>query len=159
MKFIFVILLSALFVSCSSNTHSVILNSQLYHPYCGGAEPSPEQMKGYHTPNNIDIIVAGIKDSILLSIKGTTKVKLQSGTYRWYQGEKQKETQEILTSLKNDLGSNYIIQGQSCIDEWKNNPDGTFSISEKTDTIYLTLRYNCYTGLFPCVNYNGPRYP
>ena len=86
------------------------------------------------------------------------QVKLKKGVYHWYQGDKAKETSDLLESLEKELDTNYVIEGADCINEWKLNKDGAFTVSEKSDTIYLTLEYKCYTGTLPCVKYTGPKY-
>ena len=156
--FFYVIILGAL-VSCSTKKHSVVIYSQLHHPHCGGAAPTEETIKGYDTPNNMDIIIAGQKDSTKWEINGSRNIKLKAGQYSWYQGKKATPTNELLTSLENDLNSNYVIKGADCIDEWKKQKDGVFQIDKYSDTVYLTLQYKCYTGVLPCVNYIGPSYP
>ena len=144
--------------ACASKKQSVVLVSQLHHSHCGGAPPTEETIKGYDAPNNIDIIISGKKDSMVLKIAGNREVMLKLGAYRWYQGSKAKETPQILESLENDLDSNYVIEGANCINQWRAREDGVFTIGEKTDTIYLTLQYKCYTGTLPCVKYIGPKY-
>ena len=141
--FFYVITLGTL-LSCSTKKQSVVIYSQLHHPHCGGAAPTEETIKGYDTPNNIN---------------GSRNIKLRAGSYSWYQGNKATPTNEVLTSLENDLNSNYVIKGADCIDEWKKQKDGVFQIDKYSDTVYLTLKYKCYTGVLPCVNYIGPSYP
>ncbi len=158
MRFFFYLIVMGVFASCAFNKQSIVLNSQLHHSHCGGAPPTEETIKGYDTPNDIDVIIVGKKDSMVLKIAGTRKVKLKKGSYRWYQGDKAKETNDLLGSLENDLDTNYVIEGPDCINEWKLNKDGAFTVSEKSDTIYLTLEYKCYIGTLPCVKYIGPKY-
>ena len=95
---------------------------------------------------------------MVLKIAGNREVLLKRGAYRWYQGDKAKETPQILESLENELDSNYVIEGANCINQWRVREDGVFTIGEKTGTIYLTLQYKCYTGTLPCVKYIGPKY-
>ena len=152
------LLMIGLLSACGSKKHAVVVVSQLHHSHCGGATPTEETIKGYDTPNNMDVIIAGNKDSMVLNIAGTRKVKLKKGVYHWYQGDKAKETSDLLESLEKELDTNYVIEGADCINEWKLNKDGAFTVSEKSDTIYLTLEYKCYTGTLPCVKYTGPKY-
>lgn len=152
------LLMIGLLSACASKKHAVVVVSQLHHSHCGGAPPTEETIKGYDTPNNIDIIIAGKKDSMLLEINGALEMKLKNGTYRWYQENKSVETNELLERLANDLDTNYIIGGAECINQWKAKEDGVFTINEKSDTVYLTLQYKCYTGILPCVKYLGPKY-
>jgi len=158
MRFAFYLIVLGFFASCALKKQSIVLNSQLHHSHCGGAPPTEETIKGYDTPNNMDVIIAGNKDSMVLKIAGTRKVKLKKGVYHWYQGDKAKETSDLLESLEKELDTNYVIEGADCINEWKLNKDGAFTVSEKSDTIYLTLEYKCYTGTLPCVKYTGPKY-
>ena len=71
-----------------------------HHPHCGGAAPTEETIKGYDTPNNMDIIIAGQKDSTKWAINGSRNIKLRAGSYSWYQGNKATPTNEVLTSLE-----------------------------------------------------------
>lgn len=159
MRPIFSLLIICFLASCASKKQSVVFHSQLHHSHCGGVPPTEETIKGYDAPNNMDIIIAGKKDSMVLEINGSLEMKLKSGTYRWYQENKSVETNELLERLESDLDTNYVIEGAECINQWKAKEDGVFTINEKSDTIYLTLQYKCYTGILPCVKYVGPRYP
>ena len=68
-------------MSCSTKKHGVVIYSQLHHPHCGGAAPTEETIKGYDTPNNMDIIIAGQKDSTKWEINGSRNIKLRAGSY------------------------------------------------------------------------------
>mgnify|MGYP001358038596 CR=1 FL=1 len=85
MRPIFSLLIICFLASCASKKQSVVFHSQLHHSHCGGAAPTEETIKGYDAPNNMDIIIAGKKDSMVLEINGSLEMKLKSGTYRWYQ--------------------------------------------------------------------------
>lgn len=158
MRIFYFLLMMGLLSACASKKYDVVIVSQLHHSHCGGAPPTEETIKGYDAPNNIDLIIAGEKDSMVIKIAGTREVMLKSGSYRWYQGDKAKETVYLLKSLENELDSNYVIEGADCINQWRAREDGVFTIGEKTDSIYLTLQYKCYTGTLPCVKYIGPKY-
>ena len=140
---------------------AVVLKTQLHHSHCGGAPPTSETRKGYHTEHKMNVTIVGNNDSISMPIDGNREVKLSPGNYRWYRGAKLTETRDFIEELKMSLDSSFVLQGgTTCIDEWKRKPDGEFSITANTDTIALTLKYRCYTGIlpFPCVKYLGPIY-
>ncbi len=159
MKIIFLSsILATLLISCK---HAVVLKTQLHQSYCGGVPPTNEMLKGYHTEYEMNVTIIGNNDSISMRINGNRKYKFKPGNYRWYRDEKLSETMDIMDRLRMSLDSNFVLLGgSSCIDEWKSKPDGEFSLSSKTDTIALTLKYRCYTGIlpFPCVKYLGPIY-
>ncbi|OUT69985.1 MAG: hypothetical protein CBB76_05160 [Crocinitomicaceae bacterium TMED16] len=147
-----------LLISCKQ---VVFLKAQLHHSHCGGAPPTSETRKGYHTEHEMDVTIIGDNDSIHMHVYGNDEVKLRPGNYRWYRGTKLVETKDFIEELQISLDSNFVLQGgAACIDEWKQKPDGEFSVSSNTDTIALTLKYRCYTGIlpFPCVKYLGPIY-
>jgi len=140
---------------------AVVLKTQLHHSHCGGAPPTSETRKGYHTEHKMNVTIVGNNDSISMRIDGNREVKLRPGNYRWYRGAKLAETKHFIEELRMRLDSNFVIEGgDACIDDWKRKADGEFSVSSNTDTIALTLKYRCYTGIlpFPCVKYLGPIY-
>lgn len=155
---IFSITLFFLIISCKQG---VVLKAQLHHSHCGGVPPTSETKKGYHTEHEMNVTFVGNNDSISMRIDGNRAVKLRPGNYRWYQGAKLAETTDFIEELRMRLDSNFVLQGgATCIDEWKRKPDGEFSVNSNTDTIALTLKYRCYTGIlpFPCMTYIGPIY-
>ena len=158
MKFLVAVVLSVLFISCVSKKHTVVLKTQLYHPYCGGAAPTPEQMKGYYTPMDKSIVLVRTKDTVEVSGQnGEAILKLREGAYQWFQSAKFMKTTRMY-ALLSSLGENFTVEDMSCIDSWKKTPDGAFNVSAESDTVFLTLRLNCYTKLMPCIKYVGPKY-
>jgi hypothetical protein len=152
---------STLFLLLISCKQTVILKAQLHHSYCGGAPPTAGTIKGYDTSHKMHVQILGEHDSMYVLVNGIREVKLRRGNYRWSRGAKLIETKVLLDDLRMSLDSNFVLQGgDACLDEWKRKSDGEFTISPKTDTIVLKLKYGCYTGIlpFPCVKYLGPIY-
>ena len=147
-----------LLISCRQ---TVILKTQLHHSHCGGAPPTAPALNGYATSHQMHVQILGEQDSMYVLVNGIREVKLRRGNYRWSRGAKLIETKVLLDELQMSLDSNFVLQGGSaCLDEWKRKSDGEFKISPKTDTVALTLKYGCYTGILPipCVKYLGPIY-
>ena len=159
MKIIF--FLSTLFLLLISCKQTVILKAQLHHSHCGGAPPTTQAMNGYSTSHKMYVQILGEKDSMYVLVNGIREVKFRRGNYRWSRGAKLIETKVLLDELRMSLDSNFVLEGGSaCLDEWKRKSDGEFTISPKTDTDALKLKYGCYTGTMPipCLKYLGPIY-
>lgn len=147
-----------LLISCKQG---LVLKAQLHHSHCGGAPPTEETKNGYDTPHDMNVIIVGAQDSIKVSIPQTSKVSLKPGNYHWYQENKLKASKDLFDGFQMTLDTSFVMEGGlACIDAWKQKSDGAFRVSRKTDTIALTLKYRCYTGIlpFPCVKYIGPIY-
>tara|TARA_B100000674_G_scaffold254418_1_gene209783 strand:- start:3943 stop:4425 length:483 start_codon:yes stop_codon:yes gene_type:complete len=156
-----ILLLSTFIFLLFSCKNVVVLKAQLHHSHCGGVPPTPESLKGFDTEHDMHVLIVGENDSIHLRVNGVREAKLRPGNYHWYQGAKLAETEVLLEDLRMSLDSNFVLDGGTvCIDEWKKKFDGAFTVSQKTDTVVLNLKYRCYTGIlpFPCVKYLGPIY-
>ena len=103
-----------LLISCKQ---VVVIKTQLHHSHCGGAPPTAETEKGYHTEHEMNVTIIGNNDSISMRIDGNREVKLRPGNYRWYRGAKLAETKDFIEELRMSLDSNFVIEGgDACID-------------------------------------------
>ena len=62
----------------SQKSKVIAIYSQLLSPHCGGAAPTEETIKGYDTPNNMDIIIATkrLNGNGRLTARATSKLQV-----------------------------------------------------------------------------------
>lgn len=154
--------------SANDNLHTVELHGTVYHPYCGGAKPSPDVEKGYYesmkfgsfklfkgTVYNGENELVQVTD---LDEAGNVTLQLADGDYLLMRSDK---FLSIADFMKNNGPANeihYVIKDQSCFKTWMNTPDLIFSVH--TDTVIeLRDKAKCWVGTNPCLEYIGPPAP
>jgi len=142
---------------------NIKLKSLVHSPYCGGAYPDESQKNGYISPSgqNKYIITtdsinksSGIKTSIIKADDGLFHISVNTGKYYVFQVDKNLPLKDF---MERHQGNQYIKADSSCFKKWKNSPDFSF-LAEKDTTYEIMYRSRCFTGTYPCIEYNGP-YP
>ena len=137
---------------------------QIHYPYCGGASPPPELEQGRFSSMSNSSFFIVIKedssrtpvDSFITDKKGYFEIKLIPDEYSIFGTNKMLSFEEFIKSHNGD-GQNTFSLGTECLQEWYNKPD--FVLNAKNDTMINIMFYSqCYTGINPCLMYNGP-YP
>ncbi len=137
---------------------------QIHFPYCGGASPPPELEQGRFSPTANSSFFIVIKedssrtpvDSFITDKKGYFEIKLIPDEYSIFSADKMRPFSDFIENKGGD--GNYILsRGTDCLKEWYNTPD--YALNAKQDTMINIIFYSrCYTGINPCLIYNGP-YP
>jgi hypothetical protein len=170
-----VVILLALFCcnSCATSNHqhnqkkhSIRIYGTVHKPYCGGAQPTREQVGGYTNPlkNESYTVYEGTKYSTDLKPvneftfdeNGKTLLKLSPGNYLLMHSDK-KLTSDAFQKKNSDLpGKLYKIKDNSCFTTWQNAPDFQFEVKHDT-LILLQKQSKCHVGTNPCIEYIGPQ--
>ncbi len=134
-------------------------------PYCGGAPPPHEEEFGIFYPfANTEFYLVFENDSsrkaqykIVTDERGCFEIYIKPGTYSLFSKQKMLPFEEFYEINKEVSNSNLMSWGKSCYKKWYNTPDFVFTASRDT---FLFVEYgeSCYTGMNPCLIYNGP-YP
>ncbi len=136
-----------------------------YHPYCGGAAPTPEQLKNRYSPeiNDFVLINTNTNDTIYFSTnnRGIATFNLYPGQYII------KEKYKIIPFK--DFYKKYFVksdnfaesQGIQCYKKWWQSNLTKFEITRDTRLLKLevTISESCFTGKNPCLKFIGPPPP
>ena len=163
------IVLACLFSSCKVGVN---LSAHVHHPYCGGAQPTPEMLKGNLSPMDT-VFILKKKDKYLvdyvtnqkarppltiLDENGKIEFKLKKGEYLFFIKDKLmlNNNQFIKKYAKNDKW--HVFKGNDCLLKWKTTPDKIIEL-DKDKSRKIILKSKCFVGLNPCLNYTGPLPP
>ena len=144
--------------SCKMN---LSLNAYVHHPYCGGAEPTPEMQEGWNKPMDTLIIRKALGDKkivVALNENGETKITLSKGKYMIYHKDKALNNEQFIKKYTSK-DKWYIFEGDSCLLNWKKTPDGIVELTKKDQAETIIIRTHCFIGINPCVDYVGPPPP
>jgi hypothetical protein len=138
---------------------------QTHQPYCGGAKPSEEMMKGTTTfsANQTFYLKPGLshvkETPVFMSFQtdenGQFEIKIPAGDYVVLSQDKIDSFETYLKKYK--VTSTYVeYLGEDCS---KRNYDAAdFILRVKSDTtVVYTYKSKCHTGTNPCVRYTGPQ--
>ena len=159
-------LINILFVFLSVLTSckgTLDLSAHVHVPYCGGAKPTPEMEKGRLDPVDTVLItkVSSRKMSMIqipLDINGFAQIKLPKGDYNLFHKNKGLSIEELKKLYLPTNNKWYTYKGDSCLMFYISTPDLGFKVSKKTEYKAL-FRSRCFTGVNPCIIYNGPLPP
>ena len=139
-----------------------------YLPYCGGAKPADEQLKGSSIPltNTSFIIKTGHEnhDSIPVLVTFTTdvmgkaKLRLSPGSYQVLFTEKA----QTFSAFYQELGQGSVHlkpKPESCFRNWWRRPEAILKIQDSILSYQIFLEAKCETGFNPCLTYTGPKRP
>lgn len=143
-----------------SKTNVKIIVRQ-YHPYCGGAAPTPDRLNNYSNYGD-ELIVTRVSDStrsVLKSYEGEYLAFLPPGKYVVMEKYKDVEFEEFVNTYRRS-GTYYMDSSDDCYKLWWKSNILSFEIIHEDTLISLeaTINANCFTGINPCVQYTGP-YP
>lgn len=165
------LLLGALLISgCASTqaSYQIRLNVSDHIPHCGGAFPSPDQMKGVDEAVTGEVfgLISGktfsdsMQEPILLRLdeKGSCSLDLQPGTYSLVLLDKWMESASFMKKYSEYDAQLYKVKDAACFEKWRTTVDYIFEVNR--DSIFTYIRQNnCYTGAHPCLEYIGPKAP
>ena len=166
---LFAFVLVCLFSSCKVGLN---LSAHVHHPYCGGAQPTPEMLKGNLSPMDT-VFILKKKDKYLvdyvtnqkarppltiLDENGKIEIQLKKGEYHFFIKDKLmlNNNQFIKKYSRNDKW--HVFKGNDCLLKWKTTPDQTINLNKDKDK-KIILKSKCFVGLNPCLNYTGPLPP
>ncbi|MDG1842333.1 MAG: hypothetical protein P8I93_08305 [Crocinitomicaceae bacterium] len=166
---LFAFVLVCLFSSCKVGLN---LSAHIHHPYCGGAQPTPEMLKGnLSAMDTVFIIKKTDKDLVnyvtnqkvippltILDNNGKIEIQLKKGEYHFFMKDKLilNNNQFIKKYSKNDKW--HVFKGNDCLLKWKSTPDQTINL-DRDKSKKIILKSKCFVGLNPCLNYTGPLPP
>lgn len=167
--------------SCATNKapvekplHSVVLKFQKHEPFCGGAYPNPEQLRGWVSPitNQQYAIFKAENDSVKHSQKAkplgvykTDSLGLIHGAFStgYYYAVHVDKTMSFENFYKkHEIQSDQYRQsgGRPCFKEWYATPEMRFQVvSRGLNKFEVTLQSYCFIGLMRCISWVGPMPP
>ena len=161
---LFSILFICVLSSCSMRKVSVFV--EVYHPYCGGAKPTPEVARGVKTPfkgekvavyrMNDDLKSSRFNKWIQLDSTGNWNGKLKMGSYNIFRADKMLSVEEIEKKYRKPDNEMYAFVGLEILTAWKATPDFTVEVKENSE-VKIELTEKCFVGLNPCMKYIGPK--
>lgn len=136
--------------------------------YCGGAQISPEMMKGYSTPQpyagKVFYIRKGktnnLKEPVIVSFtvdpSGKFSFQLPPGTYSIIQEQQLKEIK-----MSDYTNSQFIFADEACLKNWWLKPYHILEVKNKDiNKLYFEFYHPCFINSdIPCLQYNGPMPP
>ena len=146
----------------NENTKVTIAGTVRVHkPYCGGVYPTPEQEMGTFVPMQAEFHLVTESDTSRTSVmsfsadkNGHFEIKIEKGKYFIFTTNKMMPLKQFLhVNVSNDR---YVYTlGEECLTKWYNTPDYILD-TEKETHIDIIFYSACFTGINPCLNYNGP---
>lgn len=147
---------------------NVSIKGLVQHPYCGGAEPSPEVAGGRKIPmsNEAYSIVRGtsyirrmpVYRSIVFDKDGVANVQLEKGNYMLIKTEKLLPFAEFKKRNSTLFTNHYSFKGDECFENWATTADFSFTVKDQS-VIVFEQTASCWTNRNPCLEYNGPEAP
>lgn len=152
----------------SQNTCSVHVHLVDHKPYCGGAFPTSDQLKGFVEPitGNVYRLIA---DTVILEFSekgkelffndsGEVQMELKSGGYSLVLADKWLPVEDFMQKYSSSDPRLYRIKGRECFEKWKSSVDFSFTLSSDTSLVFIRKNH-CNTFWNPCIEYIGPASP
>lgn len=136
-----------------------------YYPYCGAASPSEDQLNNYSLCANTTFLLTnkqtGTQNKVTTNDEGFLLLNLPKGEYGLKETYKDCSFDEFVTKMRTFEGNYYFDAGLDCYKTWWASNFLEFSIDESTLSIDKQFVFSeaCFTGINPCVIYNGPMPP
>jgi hypothetical protein len=155
---------------CVSSQRICSVHFQLidHKPHCGGAFPSPEQLKGYDEPITgtvyrivADTMLKDVRENgqvLELDDQGHAIMSLKAGNYSLVLADKWLSTEDFMQKYGNVDTRLYKLKGGECFEKWKATVDFTFVLGADTSMVF-TRKNVCHTYWNPCIEYIGPASP
>jgi hypothetical protein len=149
----------------STKTVAVKGTIQTHQPYCGGAKPTEEMMKGTTTlsANQTFYLKPGIshvkKEPVFMTFKtdenGQFNISVPMGDYVVLSQDKIDSYEAYLKKYK--VTSTYVeYLGDECSKRNYEAADFILRVQSDTTVVY-TYKSRCQTGTNPCLRYTGPQ--
>jgi len=156
-----ILLINQAFKKYENNKVTITGTVKVHKPYCGGASPTYEQEMGYYVPLQAELHLVKEGDITRTSVmsfsadkNGHFEIKVEKGKYFIFKTNKMIPLKQFLhVNVGNDR---YVYTlGEECLTKWYNTPDYILD-TEKETFIDIIFYSSCFTGINPCLNYNGP---
>jgi len=152
--------LMMLLSSCGAKT--IFIQIQTHTPHCGGARPTPETAKGV-TQAADQYRFAIYKDGetkeykkMTMDADGMWNGRLKPGKYNIFREDKTLTILEIKAKYKLSSSELFSYLGDDCLEKWRAEPDFKLEVVDGTIEYKFVLDIPCYTGMKPCLKYEGP---
>lgn len=136
---------------------------------CGGAVPTPEQLKEMATPKPMkgkkyyvrkgqhNSITSPIVAELSLNDMGQYEIHLETGIYSVVSSEKKDKVfyNEMLKLYIKET-EHYTAMDKKCLDQWLQTPDFIIEVKGKDTTVNHNFQEPCSWNKVPCANYKGP---
>lgn len=141
--------------------YNVTIKILQYHPYCGGAAPSPDQLNNYSNYGG-ELILTNLNTgnkSSLFAKNGVYQTYLEIGSYSIKEKYKDVSFEEFMKSNSRE-GGFYSGGTEECYKMWWESRLFQFEVTSIDSVINLetSIGSRCFTGNNPCIQYTGP-YP
>ena len=160
MKSIQIVAILIFLSSCNNQKLAIHINK--WKPYCGGAKPTEDMLKGLKTPfsgEKFKLYFIGEISSekiITLDEYGNWKGKIPKNvSCEIYRLDKTISLDELRKKYSKELGKFYTIIEDKEIILWQKQADFIIPIVTKK-RISFDIQDKCFVGLNPCIRYIGP---
>ena len=143
---------------------NVEITISYYSPYCGGAAPTPEILEQQNMlQSNSSFLLVDLKTDSIKTVQtnevGILYLNLKEGHYGIRKHFKNCSFEDFQKQNPEPTGSYYVAdQSDNCYLNWWKSNLLEFAI-EKEDSVHTfsaQIREACFTGINPCIMYNGP---
>lgn len=142
------------------DVYNIQFTARQYHPYCGGAAPSEDQMNQYSQLYGGFLLIdlqTNEKSALSANNEGVFRLMLAPGKYVIKEAFKDIPFNQFMQQHKKE--GMYMMPGtDECYEKWWSANLADFEIIKggQLQTFNFQLASSCFTGNNPCAIYMGP---